>query len=140
MNISNIVNNGNVFNEGKCSISSISCLLPTVAASANPPKEKFTNWLDAPDPSRTHNRLLQEHHKGTGEWFLASKEFETWMETPASTLWIRGMRTHLSLYCSARVAQYHLFCPAGNGKSVLWYVSPFEILSKIHICNAVPHS
>ena len=56
-------------------------------------KGEVVTWLDAPDPSRIHNRLLEEHHEGTGEWFLESQEFETWMEIPASTLWIKGMRT-----------------------------------------------
>jgi hypothetical protein len=63
-------------------------------------KGDVITWLDAPDPSKTHNRLLEEHHEGTGEWFLQSNEFETWMETPASALWIKGIRTDPSLYCS----------------------------------------
>jgi hypothetical protein len=74
-------------------------LLLTAVAAVNPLRDKVANWLDSPDPSRTHNRLLEEHHEGTGEWFLESEEFDRWMETPAATLWIKGMRMCPSLYC-----------------------------------------
>jgi hypothetical protein len=107
------------------------CLLLTTAAGANPPKKDVVKWLDAPDPSRTHNRLLEEHHEGTGEWFLKSEEFETWLETLAGTLWIRGMRTHPLLILSNKLVPELFFCPAGNGKSVLWYVTPREGFSDI---------
>jgi hypothetical protein len=55
-------------------------------------KEKLAIWLSAPDPSITHNRLLVEHHKGTGNWFLKSETFKVWSETSASCLWIHGIR------------------------------------------------
>jgi hypothetical protein len=74
-------------------------LLLTAVTEVNPLRDKVANWLDSPDPSRTHNRLLEEHHEGTGEWFLDSEEFDTWMETPAGTLWIKGIRTRHTLYC-----------------------------------------
>ena len=78
----------------------LSSLLLTAAAAGGPLKYKVVEWLDAPDPSRTHNRLLEEHHEGTGEWFLESQKFELWMETPASILWIKGMRARPCLCCS----------------------------------------
>jgi hypothetical protein len=77
----------------------LTLLLLTAVAAVNPLRDKVANWLDSPDPSRTHNRLLEEHHEGTGEWFLESEEFDRWMETPAATLWIKGMRTCPTLYC-----------------------------------------
>jgi hypothetical protein len=58
--------------------------------------QKILKWLhnnDLPDPSMTHNRLLEEHHEGTGEWFLYSEKFKRWKETPGGMLWIRGIRT-----------------------------------------------
>jgi hypothetical protein len=55
-------------------------------------KERILSWLEAPDPSKIHNRILEEHHEGTGEWFLNSEMFESWNETPCATLWVRGIR------------------------------------------------
>jgi hypothetical protein len=59
-----------------------------------PEMQKILNWLhkDLPDPSTTHNRLVEEHHEGTGEWFLDSKMFTRWKETPGGMLWIKGIR------------------------------------------------
>jgi hypothetical protein len=51
-------------------------------------------WLlrGTPDPSITHNRLQGEHHVGTGEWVLELEAFMRWLETPGSSLWIKGIR------------------------------------------------
>jgi hypothetical protein len=55
-------------------------------------KERVLSWLEAPDPAKTHNRLLEEHHEGTGKWFLNLEKYERWKETPCGILWIRGIR------------------------------------------------
>jgi hypothetical protein len=52
----------------------------------------WLGWSSLPKPSVTHNRLVVEHHKGTGTWFLESNVFEEWLYTPSSFLWIKGMR------------------------------------------------
>ena len=55
-------------------------------------KRDMDQWLSAPDPSNTHNRLQEEHHEGTGNWFFETKDFTTWRDTPGSMLWIKGIR------------------------------------------------
>jgi hypothetical protein len=62
--------------------------LPLVTIKRN----KIGTWLNAPDPSHTHRRLLDEHHEGTGRWFLESEELEQWKKSPSSVLWVRGIR------------------------------------------------
>jgi hypothetical protein len=62
-------------------------------------KDKMLSWLriHLPDPSKTHNRLLEEHHEGTGEWFLKSEIMEKWKKTPCGMLWIKGIRMFSSI-------------------------------------------
>jgi hypothetical protein len=55
-------------------------------------KKKLASWLHAPDPSVTHNDLQGQHHEGTGDWFLETKEYGTWIAKPGSVLWIKGKR------------------------------------------------
>jgi hypothetical protein len=31
---------------------------------------KFANWLDASDPARTHNQLLEEHFQLVRDWIF----------------------------------------------------------------------
>jgi hypothetical protein len=90
-------------------------VIPTVALTK---REKLASWLDAPDPSVTHNNLQKQHHEGTGNWFLETKEYFRWIATPGSVLWIKGKRTLCSL--SASTVQRLKHITAGNGKSVLW--------------------
>jgi hypothetical protein len=55
-------------------------------------KKELASWLEAPDPSRTHNNLLGQHHEGTGEWFFGTEKYHRWREGRSSILWIRGKR------------------------------------------------
>jgi hypothetical protein len=55
-------------------------------------KRDMDQWLSAPNPSDTHNRLQEEHHEGTGNWFLETTDFTTWRDTPGGMLWIKGIR------------------------------------------------
>jgi hypothetical protein len=61
-----------------------------------PEMQKILKWLhdnDLPNPSMTHNRLVEEHHEGTGEWFIHSEMFTRWKVTPGGMFWIKGIRT-----------------------------------------------
>jgi hypothetical protein len=69
------------------------CLITLSDFSFVDAKKEILLWLHAPDPSETHNRLSEEHHEGTGEWFLTSKTFQEWEETLGAMLWIKGIRT-----------------------------------------------
>jgi hypothetical protein len=62
--------------------------LPLVTIKRN----KIGTWLNAPDPSLTHRRLLDEHYEGTGRWFLESHELKQWKDLPSSVLWVKGIR------------------------------------------------
>jgi hypothetical protein len=89
-----------------------------------PEMQKILDWLhnDLPDPSSTHNRLLEEHHEGTGEWFLHSEKFKRWEETPGGMLWIQGIRTFSCYIIDSGLKSLFtvtVWFTAGNGKSVL---------------------
>ena len=74
--------------------------------------QKILSWLhhNLPDPSMTHNRLLEEHHEGTGEWFLHSEMFKRWKETPGGMLWIRGIRMFLVMLSIGLGAHWWPWC------------------------------
>jgi hypothetical protein len=57
----------------------------------------IASWLQAPNASTRYNELQEEHHEGTGEWFMKSDAYLHWYETPGSILWIRGKRKSLPL-------------------------------------------
>ena len=73
-------------------------------------KQDMDQWLSAPDPSNTHNRLQEEHHEGTGNWFFGTEDFKIWRDTPGSMLWIKGIRefTHFVVSYSALTRQRQL--------------------------------
>ncbi|KZP07449.1 hypothetical protein FIBSPDRAFT_998150, partial [Athelia psychrophila] len=47
-------------------------------------------WLSAPDSSSNYHTAREEHHSGTGAWFIEGESFVKWKETPDSALWVYG--------------------------------------------------
>ena len=60
---------------------------------------EIRDWLKAPDASVNYNDACKKKHPGTGLWFVKSPEYNTWLRTAGSFLWLNGF--------------------AGSGKSVL---------------------
>ncbi|KAL7930526.1 ankyrin repeat-containing domain protein [Trichoderma chlorosporum] len=73
--------------------------------------QDFYQWLSGFDPSNLYNAARKRHEAGTSEWFIESKTFITWMNSPRSFLWLNGK--------------------AGSGKSVL-SSSVIKFLQKSH--------
>lgn len=56
-------------------------------------------WLSAPDAIIDYNTACAKRHSGTGQWFVQSPDFTSWLQQGNSFLWLYGF--------------------AGSGKSVL---------------------
>lgn len=51
---------------------------------------RIIEWLDGPDPSTNYNRALKTRTPKTGSWFIESKAYADWKNTP-SLLWLHGI-------------------------------------------------
>lgn len=78
---------------------------------------KVLDWLTSDDHGKRQSDLLSRHQVGTGQWFLDSESFQTWL----------GSRGHT------------LFCPGipGSGKTILASLVVNE-LSKQFLQNNTP--
>ncbi|KAJ9612465.1 hypothetical protein H2200_004062 [Cladophialophora chaetospira] len=54
-------------------------------------RRDITRWLSSVDTSETHATALASHQPGTNGWFLKSKEFNCWLESARSFLWLSGL-------------------------------------------------
>ncbi|TIA28701.1 purine and uridine phosphorylase [Aureobasidium pullulans] len=70
--------------------------------------EKIRRWLKAPDPSVNHKKALKAHHRGTGQWFLASNEFLHWKQESHSFLWLHGLSGCGKTVLSSTIIQHLL--------------------------------
>ncbi|KAL2028232.1 hypothetical protein VTO58DRAFT_110920 [Aureobasidium pullulans] len=70
--------------------------------------EKIRRWLKAPDPSVNHKKALKAHHRGTGQWFLASNEFLHWKQESRSFLWLHGLSGCGKTVLSSTIIQHLL--------------------------------
>jgi hypothetical protein len=48
-------------------------------------------WLSPPDPSTNLNQAREQHHPGTGNWFLESEAYLAWRSEQNSFLWLNGI-------------------------------------------------
>ncbi|KAF5007419.1 hypothetical protein FDECE_6267 [Fusarium decemcellulare] len=52
---------------------------------------RILNWLTRVDYTSQQNDFMQQHQRGTGQWFLQSEKFQTWLNTRKTTLFCPGM-------------------------------------------------
>ncbi|KAF5857290.1 hypothetical protein ETB97_005974 [Aspergillus alliaceus] len=84
-------------------------------------RAKVKAWLSAPDPSTNHNAAHRKRQKGTGEWFLQSKEFMRWRADPSSTLWLHGIAGCGKTVLSSLIIDSMLELYRGSSKTATVY-------------------
>jgi len=47
-------------------------------------------WFCSVDPEDEHEENKKLHAPGTGSWILENPAFVTWLDSPASVLWVTG--------------------------------------------------
>ncbi|RHZ74957.1 hypothetical protein CDV55_109120 [Aspergillus turcosus] len=52
--------------------------------------QRACEWLSAPNPFIDYTRAINEHHPGTGSWFLEDEQFLNWTRSTNSFYWIFG--------------------------------------------------
>lgn len=78
--------------------------------------DDILKWVSAIDPQTRHQDIRLKRMKGTGDWFLRTKEFQTWSKDEAET---------------CRSSILGCFGIPGSGKPTTWYAkisesTPFE--------------
>ncbi|KAH7089729.1 vegetative incompatibility protein HET-E-1 [Paraphoma chrysanthemicola] len=52
---------------------------------------KIRHWLSPPDPATNFQQALKQRQADTGSWLLESKQYEAWMSSAPSFLWLYGI-------------------------------------------------
>src|SRR5271155_1425151 len=69
------------------------------------------SWLSSLNFQASQNEFIQKRRKGTGEWFLESREFKEWRDGTSEMLWCPGdgkITVSLSLDCSSSLVNGQL--------------------------------
>lgn len=74
-------------------------------------------WLKAPDASINYNEACKKKHPGTGLWFIKGPQFNTWLRTTNSFLWIKGFAGCGKSVLSSTIIQ-HTFRQRSSNPSV----------------------
>jgi hypothetical protein len=55
-------------------------------------RQNIYRWLNAPDPYENHVANRKKRQIKTGTWLLRGKQYENWLQSEKSFLWIYGIR------------------------------------------------
>ena len=69
---------------------------------------EIRDWLKAPDASVNYNDACKKKHPGTGLWFVKSPEFQAWLRTAGSFLWLNGFAGCGKSVLSSTIIQHTL--------------------------------
>ncbi|KAK6977531.1 ANK-REP-region domain-containing protein, partial [Favolaschia claudopus] len=70
------------------------------------PKQKILGWLSPFNFFQRQNDILETCQEGTGQWFLSSQNFKTWLSSPQNVLWCEGIQGSGKTALSALVIDY----------------------------------
>jgi hypothetical protein len=59
-------------------------------SSSDDERQVIASWLSSLNFQASQNEFIQKRRKGTGEWFLESREFKEWRDGTSEMLWCPG--------------------------------------------------
>ncbi|KAF3032456.1 hypothetical protein E8E12_001800 [Didymella heteroderae] len=84
-------------------------------------RQALAKWISSSNYPAEHATVLKGRQKGTGEWFLRSQEFNSWLASPKMTLMCQGGRGTGKSMLSA-IAIEHLLANARNESVAIAWV------------------
>jgi ankyrin repeat domain-containing protein 50 len=93
--------------------------------------DKVLEWLTLRpryvDPSKTHGIARKKHDPATGNWFLRSKEFNKWLNTPNAALWLRGKPgAGKTILCSSVIEHVKMKCESDPSDQYAYFYFDFR--------------
>ena len=64
-------------------------------SSSDDERQAIASWLSSLNFQASQNEFIQKRRKGTGEWFLESREFKEWRDGTSEMLWCPGDGKHI---------------------------------------------
>jgi hypothetical protein len=71
-------------------------------------------WLKAPDFQANHENARALEQEGTGQWFLQSEKFRTWVLGKDSNLWVQAIRMFFPAFSISRLILTRSWCWQNN--------------------------
>ncbi|KAK6977559.1 ANK-REP-region domain-containing protein [Favolaschia claudopus] len=69
-------------------------------------KQKILGWLSPFNFFQRQNDIFETCQEGTGQWFLSSQNFKTWLSSPQKVLWCEGIQGSGKTALSSLVIDY----------------------------------
>ncbi|PVH76555.1 hypothetical protein DL98DRAFT_517882 [Cadophora sp. DSE1049] len=101
-------------------------------------RQDIKAWLAAPDPFTNHvaNRKKRQAHTGT--WLLRSKQYEHWLTSSKSFLWLYGIPgSGKTVLCSTLIEQLLLYCQNMPHTAIAYFYFDFNDAGKRDISSLI---
>jgi Cdc6-like AAA superfamily ATPase len=95
-------------------------------------------WLAAPNPFVEYHKAINEHHPGTGSWFLDSDALNTWKIHPQSTCLVHGKPGCGKTVLSSVVIQHlKAYTAQSTDAAVIYFFFNFNDSMKTKVENMI---
>ena len=92
---------------------------------------KVLQWLKSSDPSTNHNAARKKYQPTTGEWFLKSHQYRSWMEGRISSIWLHGIPgAGKTILCSTIIDNVEAACAMNSRQMYAYFYFDFNDSSK----------
>ena len=89
------------------------------------------HWLRAADATIDYNAASAKRHTGTGQWFIQSATFTTWLQQDNSFLWLYGFAgCGKSVLCSTAIQHTFRHQRSQSGSALAFFFFTFDDESK----------
>ncbi|KAH7324057.1 hypothetical protein BKA65DRAFT_598554 [Rhexocercosporidium sp. MPI-PUGE-AT-0058] len=101
-------------------------------------REDIHKWLAAPDPFINHVANRKKRQSQTGTWLLRSKQYEHWLTSPQSFLWLYGIPgSGKTVLCSTLIDQLILYCQKMPQTAVTYFYFDFNDAGKRDVTSLI---
>ncbi|KAL2024217.1 hypothetical protein VTK56DRAFT_9373 [Thermocarpiscus australiensis] len=90
---------------------------------------KAFHWLNPPDVTRNLRAALGKRQPGTGDWFISSSSFRTWLSTP-QFLWLTGIPGAGKTVLSSTIVATLLSQEERSSNAVVFFYFDFQNMSQ----------
>jgi len=92
---------------------------------------QILDWIKLSDPSSNHNSARKKHEPTTGQWFLESEPFVSWIEGQITSIWIHGIPgSGKTILSSTIIDHVDTECRSDSSKKYAYFYFDFNDANK----------
>jgi NACHT domain/Fungal N-terminal domain of STAND proteins len=101
-------------------------------------RRRVINWLEGCDSSTNHHAARAKHEPGTGNWLVASEQYNSWLKKESKFLWIHGIPgAGKTVLCSTVIKHIIVLCGTTPSYEYAYFYFDFKDQRKQTVAGSI---